>query len=88
LAAFACALAVVTGTLVHRSHPAIAAGLLTAGASVIAIGYGLLLADLAIGFGGAPLSTAVVILLVAALIIPAPALLTGVALIRGPRRLA
>lgn len=77
LIALACGLAVAAGMLVHRRRPVLAAGLLMAGAL-----------GLAAGFGGAPLSTAIAILLVAALIGPAPALLTGGALIRGPRRLA
>jgi hypothetical protein len=85
LAALACALAAAAGPAVHRSRPVLAAGSLMAGAFVIAAGPGVVVAGL-VAWGENSLTTVLVAGLVATLIVFVPALLTGVALIRGPRR--
>jgi hypothetical protein len=84
LPGLACGLAAATATLVHRRHPVLAAGLLMAGAFVIAAGVGFLAAGLA-AWGGDSVNGVVVVGVVATLIAFGPALLTGVALIRGPK---
>jgi hypothetical protein len=84
LAALAAGLAVATGAIVHRSRPVLGAGSLMAGAFVVAAGIGFVAAGLA-AWGEDSLTTVIVAGLIAALIAFVPGLLTGVALIRGPR---
>ena len=72
------ALAVATGALVHRSRPVLGAGLLMAGAFVIALVVGLLVNI----FTASP-GQLIFDWLVVTLIASGPALLTGSALIRG-----
>jgi hypothetical protein len=85
LAALSSGLAAATGVVIHRRRPMLGAGSLMAGGFAIAAGIGLVSAGLT-AWGDSSTRTVIVAGLVAALIAFAPALLTGVALIRGPKR--
>lgn len=77
-----CAVVVAFGTLVHRRHPLFGAALLMTGASVLAAGAGLVVAFFTAwsGPGGATVAAWGI---GAALLVASPALLTGLAVIRG-----
>jgi len=81
----ACALAIAIGVLVHHRFPRLGAGLLMSGALVLAAGAGLVAAFLAAW--SEPAGAVMVAWgLFAALLVASPALLTGVAVIRGRSR--